>query len=207
MNLPLERLAITLFSNVINLGYIYDYLMNSIRFDNERRDMKHLLEVVHIASCPMNSEKLSNKNDTKWNKFENRLMEIPSIDVVDSTETLLRNLSDYATFMDHLIDSNKDVGMLRRKKIIANWIGEDKKVASLFNKIENGVTVYSNFYFKEVFTKAVKHCDEKPRNRMKASLKHNYFSSPWVGASTITSVTLLILTDIQTILAITSASK
>uniref|UniRef100_A0A3Q7FYG2 Uncharacterized protein n=1 Tax=Solanum lycopersicum TaxID=4081 RepID=A0A3Q7FYG2_SOLLC len=66
-------------------------------------------------------------------------MTIPSIDVVDSTETLMRNFiayeqqstdleylqfSDYATFMDHLIDSDKDVNLLRRNKIIANWIGE-----------------------------------------------------------------------------------
>ncbi|XP_015170494.1 uncharacterized protein [Solanum tuberosum] len=204
----------------------------------------------YVASCPRNFEKLSNDNDTKWNKvmpnatelsevglsfakvnhmtslfdikFENGLMEIPSIDVVDSIETLLRNFiayeqqsidlqylyfSDYAIFMDQLINSDKDVSLLRRRRIIANWIRDHKEVASLFNKIRNGVTAYSNFYFKEVFTKAIKHCDEKPWNRMRESLKHNYFSSPWVGASTMTSITLLILTAIQTILAITSALK
>ncbi|XP_049391713.1 putative UPF0481 protein At3g02645 [Solanum stenotomum] len=199
----------------------------------------------------MNSEKSSNNNDTKWNKvmlnaielseagvrfakvnhtttslfdikFENGLMTIPYIDVVDSTETLLRNFiayeqqstdlqylyfSDYAIFIDHHIDSDKDVSLLRRKKIIANWIGEDKEVASLFNKIGNGVTTYSNFYYRKVFLEAAKHCDEKPWNRMMANLKHNYFSSPWVGASTMTTVILLILTVIQTILAIISAFK
>lgn len=123
--------------------------------------MKHLLQVVHIVSCPLNFKKLSNENDTKWPnatelseagvsfikaetslfdiEFDKGLMTIPSIDVVDSTETLMRNFiayeqqstdleylqfSDYATFMDHLIDSDKDVNLLRRNKIIANWIGE-----------------------------------------------------------------------------------
>ncbi|XP_049392333.1 putative UPF0481 protein At3g02645 [Solanum stenotomum] len=250
---PLEKLAITLFSQVVNLGYMSEYgilcLMNLSIYGFERRDMKHLLQVVHLVSCPINFKKSSNNNDTKWNKvmpnatelseagvrftkvnytslfyreFANGLMTIPSLDVVDGTETLLRNFiayeqqsidlqylyfSDYAIFMDQLIDTDKDVSLLRRKGIIANWIGEDKEVASLFNKMGNGVTVYSNFYYKEVFTKAVKHCDEKPWNRMKASLKHNYFSSPWVGASTMTVIILLILTTIQTILAIISAFK
>ncbi|XP_049391727.1 putative UPF0481 protein At3g02645 [Solanum stenotomum] len=246
--LPLEKLAITLFRHVVNLGYMS---ADGLIFDNEKCDMKHLLEVVHVVSCPRNSdEKWAIDNETKWNKvmpnatelseagvrfakvnqttslfdikFENGLMTIPYIDVVDSTETLLRNFiayeqqstelqylyfSDYAIFMDHLIDSDKDVSLLRRKKIIANWIGEDKEVASLFNKIGNGVTTYSNFYYRKVFLEAAKHCDEKPWNRKMASLKHNYFSSPWVGASTMTAVILLILTAIQTILAIISAFK
>ncbi|XP_049381078.1 putative UPF0481 protein At3g02645 [Solanum stenotomum] len=252
---PLEKLAITLFSQVVNLGYMSEHsdscVMNLKKFGIERRDMKHLLQVVHVVSCPMNFEKSSNDNDTKWNKvmpnatelseagvrfakvnqttslfdikFENGgLMTIPSIDVVDSTETLLRNFiayeqqstdlqylyfSNYAIFMDHLIDSNKDVSLLRGKKIIANWIGEDKEVANLFNKIGNGVTTYSNFYYRKVFLVAAKHCDEKPWNRMMANLKHNYFSSPCVGASTVTVIILLILTTIQTILAIISAFK
>ncbi|WMV23167.1 hypothetical protein MTR67_016552 [Solanum verrucosum] len=146
-------------------------------------------------------------------------MTIPFLIVVDSTETVLRNLiayeqqstdveylyfTDYVTFMDHLIDTDKGVSLLRRKGIIENWIGEDKEVANLFNKIGNGITVYPNFSYKQVFTKAVKHCDEKPWNKMKASLKHNYFSSPWVGASTVAAI---ILTTIQTILAILSAFK
>uniref|UniRef100_M1A818 Uncharacterized protein n=1 Tax=Solanum tuberosum TaxID=4113 RepID=M1A818_SOLTU len=245
--LPLEKLAITLFSHVVNLGYLS---VDNFSCDLTYVEMKHLLKVVHIASCPKNFKKSLNNNDTKWNKvmsnatelsqagvrfakvnhttslfdikFKHGLMTIPSLDVVDSTEILLRNFiayeqqsidleylyfSDYAIFMDQLIDSDKDVSLLRRKKIIATWIGEDKEVASLFNKIGNGVTVYSNFSYKKVFLKAAKHCFEKPWNRKMASLKHNYFSSPWVGASTMTAVILLILTAIQTILAIISAFK
>ncbi|KAG5608643.1 hypothetical protein H5410_019924 [Solanum commersonii] len=38
---------------------------------------------------------------------------------------------------------------------------------------------------------------------MKANLKHNYFSNPWVGASTVATIILLILTTIHTILAFT----
>uniref|UniRef100_A0A3Q7FYB7 Uncharacterized protein n=1 Tax=Solanum lycopersicum TaxID=4081 RepID=A0A3Q7FYB7_SOLLC len=129
-------------------------------------------------------------------KFEDGLMTIPCFKVADETESFLRNLiayeqqssevqpkyfSDFALFMDHLIDSDKDVNLLRKKGIIEHLMGEDKEVASLFNKLGNGVTVYPNFYFKQVFTNVVKHCDENRWSRRWASLKHNYFSSPWVG--------------------------
>lgn len=51
--------------------------------------------------------------------------------------------------MDSLIDSDKDVNLLRQEKIIEHWMGEDKQVASFFNKIGNGVSVSSNYYSKE----------------------------------------------------------
>ncbi|XP_049391722.1 putative UPF0481 protein At3g02645 [Solanum stenotomum] len=155
-------------------------------------------------------------------KFEKGLMNIPRFRIVDGTETILRNLiayeqqsfnvqpryfTDYAAFMDHLIDSDKDVNLLRQNGIIENFIGEDKDVASLFNKIGNGLMISSDdFYYKEECLKAAQHC-KKPWNRMKANLKHNYFSSPWVGASTVAAIILLILTTIQTVLAFTSSVK
>ncbi|PHU17267.1 hypothetical protein BC332_12962 [Capsicum chinense] len=93
-------------------------------------------------------------------KFKNGLMTIPCFQIVDDTEVLLRNLiayenlssgvhpkylSDFAVFMDYFIDSEKDVSLLRMNGIIVKKIGDDKEVASFFNKISKGITVYSNF--------------------------------------------------------------
>ncbi|XP_016441764.1 UPF0481 protein At3g47200-like [Nicotiana tabacum] len=154
-------------------------------------------------------------------KFENGVMTIPCFEVFDCTETILRNLiayeqqssdvhpryfSDFSIFMDYLIDSDKDVSLLRQKGIIKNEIGEDKRVASLFNKIGEGVAISYDFYYKQEYLMLVQHC-EKPWNRMKASLRHNYFNSPWAGASTVGAVILLILTAIQTVLAFTGGVK
>ncbi|CAN4090353.1 unnamed protein product [Withania somnifera] len=105
--------------------------------------------------------------------------------------------------MDYLIDSEKDVSLLGQQGIIKNEIGEGKEVANFFNKIGKGVSMSSNFYYKEECRKLDRHC-KKPWNRMKASLKHNYFYSPWAGASTIGAIILLILTAIQTVLAFRS---
>ncbi|WMV23172.1 hypothetical protein MTR67_016557 [Solanum verrucosum] len=148
-------------------------------------------------------------------------MTIPCFRVYDATETILQNIiayeqqssdvqykyfTDFAAFMDHLIDLEKDVSLFRQKGIIENWMGEDKEVASLFNKNGNGVTTYSDFYYKEECLKASEHC-KKTWNRMKASLRHNYFNSPWKGASIVVAITLLILTTIHTILAFTGFVK
>ncbi|XP_015170502.1 putative UPF0481 protein At3g02645 [Solanum tuberosum] len=199
--------------------------------DNKKRHMI-MPNATELSEAGVSFAKIGNINRNKDNisdmtslfdiKFENGLMTIPCFQVEDNTETLLRNLiayeqqssdvqpkyfSDYATFMDYLIDSDKDVNLLRRKGSIENWMGEDKEVASIFNKIGNGVGVDpNNFYYNEECLKAIQHC-EKPWNRMKANLKHNYFNSPWAAASTVAAIILLILTTIQTILAITSAVK
>lgn len=79
-------------------------------------------------------------------------------------------------------------------------------MASLFNKIGEGVAISYDFYYKQEYLMLVQHC-EKPWNRMKASLRHNYFNSPWAGASTVGAVILLILTAIQTVLAFTGGVK
>ncbi|CAN4090403.1 unnamed protein product [Withania somnifera] len=151
-------------------------------------------------------------------KFENGLLTLPYFGVFDSTETILRNLiayeqlsvdvhvkyfSDFSLFMDYLIDSEKDVSLLGQPGIIKNGIGDGKEVANFFNKIGKGISMSSNFYYKEECRKLVQHC-EKPWNRMKASLIHIYFYSPWAGASTIGAIILLILTFIQTVLAFRS---
>ncbi|XP_049354623.1 uncharacterized protein LOC125819158 [Solanum verrucosum] len=80
-------------------------------------------------------------------------------------------------------------------------IGNDKQVASIFKKLSDGVEITS-FYYIEECNKLIQHCD-RPWSQMKASLRHNYFSSPWVGASTVAAVTLLVLTVIQIVLAFT----
>ncbi|KAK9275211.1 hypothetical protein L1049_022473 [Liquidambar formosana] len=130
-------------------------------------------------------------------KFENGLMEVPFLSVDDFTETWFRNLvayeqhsldgkpeyfTDYITFMDQLINSEKDVNLLRLKGIIDNLLGDDQEVCKLFNGLGDGVICSPSDYscFSEVYEKVNDHC-EKPWNQKKAKLRHNYFNSPWAG--------------------------
>ncbi|WMV23175.1 hypothetical protein MTR67_016560 [Solanum verrucosum] len=148
--------------------------------------------------------------------FEKGLMKISCFAIEDTMETFMRNMiafeqhtskelypyfSNYAHLMTQLIGSHRDVNFLRQNKIILKGMGDDKEVASIFKKLSDGVVIRDFYYMKEC-SKLIQHC-EKPWNQMKASLRHNYFQSPWVGASTVAAITLLVLTVIQTVLAFT----
>ncbi|KAM3235242.1 hypothetical protein P3L10_015278 [Capsicum annuum] len=130
-------------------------------------------------------------------KYENGLLKIPCLRIFDSTESNLRNLIAF--------EQQSDVHH-RYFRIIINGLGEDKEVTRFFNKIGKGVSTSAGLYDKEGYRKIIQHC-EKTWNRMKANLIHNYFSSPWVGASTLAAIVLLILTAIQTVLAFTGGVK
>ncbi|GFQ02215.1 upf0481 protein at3g47200 [Phtheirospermum japonicum] len=150
-------------------------------------------------------------------KFNNGLMEIPSFKVEDSTDSFLRNLiayeqhscevrpkyfTDYAVFMDQLINTYEDVNVLRRNGIIVNLLGDDGQVTTLFNKLGDGViTSNSNFVYLGTCNKVNQHCG-KIWNVVMAKLRHDYFNSPWATVSTIAAVVLLILTIIQTIASV-----
>ncbi|KAG8369234.1 hypothetical protein BUALT_Bualt15G0130400 [Buddleja alternifolia] len=149
-------------------------------------------------------------------KFNEGLMEIPSLKVEDSTETFFRNLiayeqhsseirpkyfTDYAVFMDQLINTDQDVNVLRRNGIIVNLLGDDGEVATLFNKLGDGVIISSNFYYLGICKQVNQHCG-KIWNVVMATLRHDYFNTPWVTVSTIAAVLLLLLTIIQTIASV-----
>ncbi|XP_049391717.1 uncharacterized protein LOC125856221 [Solanum stenotomum] len=148
--------------------------------------------------------------------FEKGLMKIPCFAINDTMETFMRNMisfeqhtskelypyfSNYMHLMTQLIGSHRDVNFLRKNKIILKDIGDDKQVASIFKKLSDGVAITDFYYIKEC-SKLIQHC-EKPWNQMKASLRSNYFQSPWAGASSVAAITLLVLTVIQTVLAFT----
>ncbi|KAG5611317.1 hypothetical protein H5410_022598, partial [Solanum commersonii] len=214
--LPLVILVMISFTHFLGLGCEFTPIFIIETICNEE-NIKHILQAVHIHSCHGNPIKESKHggmetkvmpNATELSeagisfikvghfdrllgggeleddislfdiKFEKGVIKIPCFGVGDGTEILLRNLIAYE-----------------------QQSSDDKEVASLFNKIGNGVTIYSDFYYGEEFRKAVEHCD-KTWNKMKTNLMRNYFSSPWAGASTAAAIILLLLTTLQTILAV-----
>ncbi|XP_049387772.1 UPF0481 protein At3g47200-like [Solanum stenotomum] len=172
---------------------------------------------LKIGSVEENNEDKTSLFDIT---FEKGLLKIPCFAIEDTMETFMRNMiafeqhtskelypyfSNYAHLMTQLIGSHRDVNFLRQNKIILKDIGDDKQVANIFKKLSDGVVIGDFYYIKEC-SKLTQHC-EKPWNQMKASLRHNYFQSPWAGASTVAAITLLVLTVIQTVLAFISCVK
>lgn len=140
------------------------------------------------------------------------VLKIPRLKLGDRCESLFRNLiafeqchyeedryvTDYIFLMDQLINTTKDVDVLVNKGIIDNWLGDNVAVTNLFNNLLINAVAGSGFYLADVTKGLNEYCDV-PWNRWKAALRHDYFCSPWRGASTIAAVILLLLTLIQTI--------
>ncbi|KAH8484335.1 hypothetical protein H0E87_028690 [Populus deltoides] len=144
-------------------------------------------------------------------KFEKGVLKIPRLEVDHSFERLVRNIMaleqccyqreayvcSYIKFMDHLIDSAEDVGLLVRKGIILHWLGDDAALSNMINKFcENIGDNYS--CFGHISRKINSHYESR-FNHTKASLKLIYFANIWRGTATVAAAILLILTFIQTI--------
>ncbi|EEF44274.1 conserved hypothetical protein [Ricinus communis] len=152
--------------------------------------------------------------------FRNGVMRIPTLTIRDETQCIMRNLiayeqliprsspiyvSDYMIFMDSLINSEKDVELLCRKGIIENWLGDDKAVAILCNKIGDNVFCDRALY-AEIQYSVNMHCNKR-WNVWMAKLRHNYFHSPWALISVLAAIILLFLTFSQTLYSVFSYYK
>ncbi|KAJ4958711.1 hypothetical protein NE237_025822 [Protea cynaroides] len=163
----------------------------SVKFDKEELTKKCLLDIT----------------------FTDGVLRIPSMKIEDSTESMLRNLialeqfygaydqdiTYYAAFIDRLIDTPKDVELLRKKGIIENLLGKPEDVAILFNDLVKEVIIPEDKYYLFSVCEGLENYYNIPRHRWKASLMHNYCNTPWAFISFLAAVVLLILTAMQTV--------
>ncbi|XP_023890200.1 UPF0481 protein At3g47200 [Quercus suber] len=154
-------------------------------------------------------------------KFEKGVLKIPSIELNDMTEVVTRNImaleqtryienayfTDYFFFMDLLIDTKEDVHLLCDKKILVNYLGDNNAATLMINSLNKGIiwTTMRDDYIN--LCKELNSFYENPWHRRKATLKREYFSTPWRTASTAAAIILLFLTFIQTIFSIIPAVK
>ncbi|XP_022961905.1 UPF0481 protein At3g47200-like [Cucurbita moschata] len=151
--------------------------------------------------------------------FKNGILTIPPLMIDDFFEPIMRNLiafehfpledkskcTQYITFMDKLISTEKDVSLLVQAEIIINNIGgSDKEVSKLFNNLCKFVEERCDDKFNEISKALRDHCNKR-WNKAKASLKHNYFNTPWAAISFSAATLLIILTLLQTIFSAISA--
>ncbi|GKV06845.1 hypothetical protein SLEP1_g18672 [Rubroshorea leprosula] len=143
-------------------------------------------------------------------QFENGVLWIPTIGMYDQTDSILRNfiaheqchnnypryVTDYVTFMDCLINTRKDVELLRHSGIIVNGLGDDEVVATIFNRLCDSVVFSNRNFYSEIFINVEKYCGRK-WNLWMANLRHNYFNTPWALISFLAAVSLLTLTAVQ----------
>ncbi|KAM3762763.1 hypothetical protein ACB098_01G370500 [Castanea mollissima] len=149
-------------------------------------------------------------------KFTNGELEIPCIRLDDRTEILTRNLlafeqchffeeayiTDYYFILDFLINTTRDVDLLCDKGIMVNYLGDSSAATSMVNNLQSEIvwTGLSSDYCR--LSEALNEFYDNPWHSWKATLRREYFSTPWRTASTIAAIIFLVLTIIQTVCSI-----
>ena len=149
-------------------------------------------------------------------KFEKGVLKIPRIVLSDWTEVITRNImaleqthyikyayfTDYLFLMDSLINTREDVDLLCDNKILVNYLGDNNAAKSMINNLNKGIEwlAVRNDYI-DLYSK-LNSFYENPWHKRQATLKREYFSTPWRAASTVAAIILLVLTFIQTVCSI-----
>ncbi|XP_048332534.1 UPF0481 protein At3g47200 [Ziziphus jujuba] len=166
--------------------------------------------------------KMTKTNELLDIVFTNGTLEIPVLEISDDTESILRNLiafeqchnckksylSHYARVMDYIINTPKDVDLLVEKGIVVNLLGHSDDVCTIINRLGDGVSISfgTNFHYARLYKEVDSHC-KTPWHQWKATLKHDYFNTPWAIISFIAAVVLIVLTIIQTACSIISTKN
>ncbi|GAY58132.1 hypothetical protein CUMW_184730, partial [Citrus unshiu] len=90
-----------------------------------------------------------------------------------------------------------DAELLLQNEIIG--LGDTEAVPTLFHNLDKECMInYSYFQYSGVVADLQAYC-KLPWHKWKATLKQNYFHTPWASISVIAAVILLLLTFIQTV--------
>ncbi|XP_050282438.1 putative UPF0481 protein At3g02645 [Quercus robur] len=132
------------------------------------------------------------------------ILEIPSFTVGDATERVIRNLMafeqyhyleeayicNYIVLLDHLIDTAEDVDLLVEKKVLVNWLGSNKAVAILINRLSQQIVEGNRSRYHDLSKQLNRHY-ENCWNKLMASFTSLYFRDFWRGTATVAGILLL----------------
>ncbi|KAL2334974.1 hypothetical protein Fmac_016187 [Flemingia macrophylla] len=114
-------------------------------------------------------------------------------------EELHSIISQYIRMVEFLIPTLKDVNILRDKKIVANWVGDNDAVLKLFTNLGSCISKPHFHSMNFSICKSLNDFYENPCNQYKATLRRDYFNTPWKITSTTAATVLLLLTLIQAV--------
>ncbi|ESQ52273.1 hypothetical protein EUTSA_v10016644mg [Eutrema salsugineum] len=149
-------------------------------------------------------------------RFTHGAIEMPSITVDDFMSSFLQNcvayeqchvacsmhFTTYATLLDCLMNTHKDVEYLCDHNIIENYFGTEAEVAEFVNSLGKDVAFdIRQCYLRDLFEQVNEYYKSSWHVEW-ASFKYTYFSSPWSFVSALAAFVLLILSIIQTIYTI-----
>lgn len=144
--------------------------------------------------------------------FKHGVIQMPTITIDDFMRSFLLNcvafeqchkncsthMTTYATLLDYLVNTARDVEYLCDQNIIENYFGTDEQVAEFINDLGADVTLdINNCYLAKVFDQVHEYYKSSWHVQW-ASFKYTYFNTPWSFISAFTALILLLLTFAQT---------
>uniref|UniRef100_A0A0E0F6B4 Uncharacterized protein n=1 Tax=Oryza meridionalis TaxID=40149 RepID=A0A0E0F6B4_9ORYZ len=197
-----------------------DVLQKSVRGTRQYRQRPigdgHMPSAAELREAGIHFKVSTGEGFAGTVSFERGVLRVPKIFLYDDAERMFLNLmafeqlrpgagnevTAFVSFMDDLINTAKDVRLLRAKEIIESGLGSDEAVANLINNtLTKGSVMDEDSSLNDVMSEVDAYCKMR-RNRWRAILLHTYFSNPWVFISLVAATVLLIATVIQTVYAI-----
>lgn len=149
-------------------------------------------------------------------EFVNGVLKIPDLRIHDSTEIFFRNLIafeqchctdryiiHYMTLLGSIINTPADVDLLMDQGIITSIAGSSEDICALLNTVGKEAVLGDVCHFFRLCEDLNAYC-KTPWNKWKATLKRDYFHTPWAVISIVGAIILLILTFIQAVCSLIS---
>ncbi|PRQ43805.1 hypothetical protein RchiOBHm_Chr3g0472341 [Rosa chinensis] len=151
-------------------------------------------------------------------KFKRGVIEMPPIIIDDFMSSFLLNcvayeqchkscskhITAYATLLDYLVNTYKDVEYLADRNIIENCFGNDEEVAHFINNLGKDVAFDDERCYLSKLFNDVHQYYSNSRHVQWASFKYTYFDTPWSFISAFAALILLIFTLLQTLYTVLS---
>ncbi|XP_062232799.1 UPF0481 protein At3g47200-like [Phragmites australis] len=151
-------------------------------------------------------------------EFHGGVLEIPTLQLYDYSEPLLRNLiafeqtypftpghvTAYAIFMDCLVSSPEDMRLLQLSGVLVNQMNgaRNRDAAGFFGRLCHEAHLAADRNYLAGVITGVNKYQRARWPRWRAALVRNYFSNPWVVTSLAAAVLLLVLTMLQSFFAV-----
>lgn len=214
------------------LGLLHSFIVSppsdehAIQIDNKdgkkksRTDYRFIPPAVELSNAGIKFKRCNGGIKKIYFDWKKATIYLPPINVTDYTEVLFRNLvalelckpskinyvTCYLSLMNKLIDTEKDVALLRYSQVLKNYIGSDAEVAALFNCLCKGVTLPREDIFQQLQDDVMKHYRSKFKVCF-AQLIKDYFSSPWKCLALLGAIFALLLAMVQTVCSILQVHK
>ncbi|XP_058204069.1 UPF0481 protein At3g47200-like [Rhododendron vialii] len=145
-------------------------------------------------------------------KFRRGVIEMPTISIDDFMSCFMinciafeqcqikctRHFTTYATLLDCLVNTGKDVEFLLDRNIVENYFGTEAELAKFINDLGKDVTFdIESSYLGNLFYEVNKYYKSGWHVQW-ASFRYTYFRSPWSFISALAAFVLLVLSVAQT---------